>query len=92
MSQLLNLKGASTLHHVATLLQFQPKALAYILYKKPPLAKYSSFDVPKRGGGVRKISAPSPELMLLQRNLSDLLQNCIEEINAGRKWKDQLVS
>lgn len=91
MSQLLLLKGAFSLHHVATLLQFQPKALAYILYKKPPLSKYSSFDVPKRGGGVRKINAPSPELMLLQRRLSDLLQNCIEEINEGRKSKDQLA-
>jgi RNA-directed DNA polymerase len=91
MSQLLLLKGASGLHHVATLLQFQPKALAYILYKKPLLSKYSSFDVPKRGGGVRKVNAPSPELKLLQRRLSDLLQNCIDEINHGRKWKDQLA-
>ena|SRR5438552_4532600 len=91
MSQLLLLKGASSLHHVATLLQFQPKALAYILYKKPPLSKYSSFEIPKRGGGVRKINAPSPELMLLQQHLSDLLQNCIEEINQSHKWKDQLA-
>lgn len=91
MSQLQLLKGASSLHDVATLLQFQPKALAYILYKKPPLTRYSSFDAPKRGGGVRKINAPSPDLKLLQRNLSDLLQNCIEEINRGRKWKDQLA-
>ncbi len=29
--------------------------------------------------------------MLLQRNLSDLLQKCIEEINVGRKWKDGLA-
>jgi hypothetical protein len=29
--------------------------------------------------------------MLLQRRLSDLLQNCMEEINQGRKWKDQLA-
>ena len=91
MSQLTLLKGASTLHDVATLLGFQPQALAYILYIKPPLAKYNSFDVPKRGGGVRKIKAPSPDLLLLQRRLSDLLQNCVEEINRGRKWKDGLA-
>ncbi len=90
MSQLTLLKGASTLQDVAALLGFQPPALAYILYVKPPLAKYNSFDVPKRGGGVRKIKAPSPDLLLLQQRLSDLLQNCIEEINQGRKWKDQL--
>ena len=91
MSQLLFLRGAASLHHVATLLQFQPKFLAYILYKKPALTKYSSFNMAKRDGGVRTINAPSPELRLLQHNLSDLLQNCVEEINAGKKWKDQLA-
>jgi hypothetical protein len=91
MSQLVPLKRASGLHEVAALLQFQPKALAYILYKKPALTKYSSFDFPKRGGGVRKINAPSPELKTLQRHLSDVLQNCAEEINQSRKWKDQLA-
>src|ERR1700676_44677 len=91
MSQLTLLKGASTLHDVAALLGFQPPALAYLLYVKPPLAKYNSFDVPKRGGGVRKIKAPSPDLMLLQQRLSDLLQNCVEEINQGRNWKDDLA-
>jgi RNA-directed DNA polymerase len=91
MSQLTVLKAASTLSDVAALLRFQAKAVSYILYKKPPLTKYSSFDVPKRGGGVRKIKAPSPELLLLQRHLSDLLQNCVEEINRGRNRKDQLA-
>lgn len=91
MSQLLLLRGASSLHHVATLLQFQPKFLAYILYKKPLLTRYTSFNMAKRDGSVRTINAPSPELRLLQRNLSDLLQNCSEEINAGKQWKDQLA-
>ena len=91
MSQLTLLKAASTLRDVARLLQFQPKALSYILYIEPSITKYSSFDVPKRGGGVRKINAPSPKLLLLQQHLSDLLQNCIEEINKARKSKDQLA-
>src|SRR5258708_32142828 len=91
MSQLHALKGASSLHQIATLLNFQPKFLAYILYKKPPLTKYSSFNIPKRSGGVRKINAPSPELMLLQKNLSKILQNCTEEINQSRALKDQLA-
>jgi RNA-directed DNA polymerase len=91
MSQLTLLKAASSLRDVAPLLQFQPKALSYILYIKPKATKYNSFDVPKRGGGVRKIDAPSPELKLLQRHLADLLQNCVEEINQVRKRKDQLA-
>ena len=91
MSQLTLLKAASTLAEVATLLDFNPSALAYILYKKPPAAKYTTFAVPKRGGGLRTISAPSPDLRLLQRRLSDLLQNCVEEINQKRKFKDELA-
>lgn len=91
MSQLTLLKAASTLSEVATLLDFKPSAPAYILYKKLPAAKYTTFAVPKRGGGLRTINAPSPELRLLQRRLSDLLQNCVEEINQKRKFKDDLA-
>jgi RNA-directed DNA polymerase len=40
---------------------------------------------------VRKIKAPSPDLLLLQQRLSDLLQNCVEEVNRGRNWKDDLA-
>ena len=79
------------MHHVAALLQFKPKALAFILYGKPPQTKYHSFNIAKRGGGLRLINAPSPELMLLQRRLSDLLQNCVEEINLARKLEDQMA-
>jgi RNA-directed DNA polymerase len=91
MSQLQALRAASSMHHVAAVLQFKPKALAYILYKKPAATKYSSFNIAKRGGGLRKTTAPSPDLMLLQSHLSDLLQNCIEEINLTRKFGDQLA-
>jgi hypothetical protein len=51
MFQLLLLKGAQSIHDVAFLLQFQAKAIAFILYKKPPEFKYSSFTIPKRSGG-----------------------------------------
>jgi hypothetical protein len=71
MSQLTLLKAAVSLRDVADLLEFQSKALAYILYKKPSATKYNSFDVPKRGGGVRSIKAPAAELALLQRRLSN---------------------
>jgi hypothetical protein len=91
MSQLQALRSAASLGDVATLLGFQPKALSYILYKKPSAAKYSSFQILKRGGGSRTINAPSPDLMLLQRRLADLLQNCIEEINLAKNHKDQLA-
>src|SRR2546427_8484264 len=91
MSQLQSLRAASSLHHIAALLQFKPKALAFILYKKPPLTRYRSFSIAKRGGGLRQINAPAPELMLLQRRLSNLLLNCMDEINLTRKFEDQLA-
>lgn len=91
MSQLQALKSARSLHDLADLLQFTPKAITYILYKLSAEAKYRAFDIPKRSGGVRHINAPCDQLMLLQRRLSDLLQNCVEEINVNHNWPDQLA-
>ena len=91
MSRLQSLRAASNLNDVAALLQFKPKYLAYILYKMPDAAKFQVFKIAKRSGGFREIHAPCPELKLLQRNLSDLLQDCIDEINAKRKFRDQLA-
>src|SRR5437870_3961480 len=91
MSQLKSLKAAVGLHDIAQLLGFQAKALAYILYVKPLQSRYISFQMAKRRGGVRLISAPAPDLKLLQRRLSDLLQNCIDEINKTHGRKDQLA-
>jgi len=91
MFQLAFLKGAQSIHDVAFLLEFQTKALAYILYKKPPESKYRSFTIAKRAGGTREINAPSEDLMLLQKRLSDLLQESAREINVERKWEDELA-
>lgn len=91
MSQLLLLRGASSLHDVATLLQFQAKSLAYIIYKKPIQNRYKSFQISKRNGGIREIKAPAPDLRLLQQRLSNVLQICTEEINESKKRKDDLA-
>jgi RNA-directed DNA polymerase len=89
MSQLQALRAATSLHDVANLLQFKPSALAYVVHKNP--TRYTSFTIPKKGGGTRLIQAPTPELKLLQKHLSDLLQNCVQEINDKRKFPDQLA-
>lgn len=91
MAQIQALKLAVSLRDVAALLKFRARALSYILYIKPLEAKYRSFEIAKRRGGHRKINAPSSDLMLLQRNLSDLLQDCVEEINTTNRLKDQLA-
>lgn len=82
MSFLTDLKKAKSLNGVAHLLGYKPKSLSFVVYKMP--VKYKTFTVPKKSGGVRTISAPCPELKLLQRRLSDGLQSCLEEINTEK--------
>jgi hypothetical protein len=91
MSRLAALKGATSLTDVAKLLNVKPKAVSYILYKQPPETKYKTFQIPKRNGGQRTISAPAEALKLLQSRLSDLLQDCIDEINVAKKRKDRVA-
>lgn len=85
MSFLTDLKSAKSLHDVASLLGYKPKSLSYVIYKMP--VKYETFAIPKKTGGVRTISAPHPELKLLQRRLSDGLQSCWHEIDAAKNIK-----
>ncbi len=89
MSKLVQLKAASSLSDLARLLDYKPKALSYILYKIPPSTKYTTFQIPKRNGGQRTINAPVDRLKVLQRNLSVLLQDCVDEINVSRNRKDR---
>ncbi len=89
MSFLSAIKRASSLHDVAHILGYQPKSLSYVVYKKS--SKYSIFEIPKKSGGVRRIAAPCPELKLLQRRLSDVLQDCFEEISQNKK-RPKLIS
>jgi len=53
--------------------------LTSILYLTPEATKYASFEVPKKNGGMRVISAPFPQLKYLQQRLSALLYACFEE-------------
>ena len=89
MSRLATLKEATSLGDVARLLGLKPKAISYILYKQPEATKYTTFQIPKRNGGLRTISSPSNSLKLLQRRLSDLLQDCVDEINTAKQRKDR---
>jgi RNA-directed DNA polymerase len=84
MSQLKQLKAATTLSDVARLLEVKPGMLSFLLYKKPKAALYAKFDIPKRHGGTREIWVPDKQLKLVQHRLANLLQNCVEEINAAR--------
>ena len=89
MPRLASLKAATSLNDVAELLDYKPSRLAYILYKQPDEAKYRTFEIPKRSGGQRTIKAPEDRLKLLQSKVSDLLQDCVDEINKDTNRKDK---
>ncbi len=91
MSILKALQSATSLRSVATILGCKPSGLSWLLYKKPAADKYKSFEIPKRGGGLRKISAPSPELKALQRKLADRLEACRKEIVERENLRDDIA-
>lgn len=81
-SCLKQVKAATSLKQLATILGVMPGMLSFLLYKKPKAGLYNKFEIPKRHGGIREILAPESELKLLQHRLSNLLQECQREINA----------
>jgi RNA-directed DNA polymerase len=82
------LRAAKTLEDLARLLGFTPSGLSYVIYKLPNPQKYHTFDIPKRKGGKRLISAPQPTLALLQRRLAKFLYGCLIELQqATPPWR-----
>ena len=58
---------------LADLLNIPRSKLTYILYIRRVDNYYSSFEIPKKSGGVRHISAPNTTLKYIQRSLADAL-------------------
>ncbi|RYZ78940.1 MAG: RNA-directed DNA polymerase, partial [Proteobacteria bacterium] len=67
--------------------------LTNVLYRLRPETQYKSFTIRKKSGGDRTIHAPSDELKSIQKALSDLLQDCAQEIDKskGPKFKSTLA-
>jgi RNA-directed DNA polymerase len=85
VSFLKKLKEAQDRKELATLLGFKPSALTSIIYQTPPALRYTTFDIPKKGGGVRTIKAPNSKLKRLQTHLAHILYGCLKEIDVERK-------
>ncbi|SFN74676.1 RNA-directed DNA polymerase [Bradyrhizobium sp. Rc3b] len=90
MSSLHALRAATTRNDLAVLLGYKPSALSFIVYLTPPTAKYTTFDIAKKGGGTRRIDAPTPRLKGLQKRLADLLYECLREIEESEPRKNKL--
>ncbi|PMV27283.1 MULTISPECIES: retron Ec67 family RNA-directed DNA polymerase/endonuclease [unclassified Pseudomonas] len=76
------LRAAKTKPELALLLGVKATALTYVLYVLKPDTQYSTFTIPKKSGGLRTICSPSDRLKTIQSALSELLQDCLDELTA----------
>jgi RNA-directed DNA polymerase len=90
VSLLKKLQSASSLADLADILGYTPSSLAYIIFKLSDKLKYKTFEIPKKGGGTRTISAPVAQLKVLQRRLANVLYQCQVEIDALKPAKKSL--
>lgn len=70
MSEIHDIKQRNEL---ADLLNIPRKQLSHILYIKGISNLYTSFEIPKKSGGIRNINAPLEELKVIQSRLASLL-------------------
>ncbi|WP_396123932.1 retron Ec67 family RNA-directed DNA polymerase/endonuclease [Escherichia coli] len=87
-SKLLLLKGAASRADLAKLLDVKLVFLTNILYRIGTDNQYKDFSIPKKGKGVRLISAPEDSLKDLQRRIADLLMECRDETFKIKKIKN----
>lgn len=91
MSELKKLKSIKTKPQFARLLGFKPSTFTYYLYIVKREDQYFKFSIPKKGGGERIINAPTETLKSIQSSLSNLLLNCLDEINKDKFPDSELV-
>jgi retron-type reverse transcriptase len=87
MNRLEALRKIKTKHELAALLGVKASTLTYVLYVLKPSTQYTTFTIPKKTGGMRTILAPLDRLKGLQSALSELLQDCITEINKTKETR-----
>ncbi len=66
--------GLKTSRDIASLLDVKYNDLIYFIYRTNQKRRYSSFEIKKKNGKTRKISAPSRNIKILQQKLNQVLQ------------------
>lgn len=90
MSERSGILSVLDLESLARLLDVQPKSLAYIIYKVKDEDRYSQFEIPKKSGGTRMITAPDGRLKtILSRLAKELLKvyperHCVHGFAKGK--------
>jgi RNA-directed DNA polymerase len=67
-----------TAEDVARLLDVHAGTLVYALYKAPERERYTRFEIPKRGGGMRLISSPNGIIRQAQKRFAPILAEVYE--------------
>jgi RNA-directed DNA polymerase len=73
----MDLRNAYNLHTLASVLGCSAKQLGFYVYRRSISAQYKKFDIPKRRGGFRTISAPTTNLKIIQRRIARELETLI---------------
>ncbi len=79
------LKSCNSKPDLARLLGIDPVFMTRVIYIRNTDNLYSQFTIKKKNGSDRHISAPDPELKEIQSKLSDLLQDCLNNIRESSK-------
>ncbi|EMB7578792.1 RNA-directed DNA polymerase [Escherichia coli] len=79
------LKLCNSKPDLARLLGIDPVFMTRVIYIRNTDNLYSQFTIKKKNGSDRHISAPDPELKEIQTKLSDLLQDCLNNIRENSK-------
>lgn len=79
------LKSCNSKPDFARLLGIDPVFMTRVIYIRNTDNLYSQFTIKKKNGSDRFISAPDPELKEIQSKLSDLLQDCLNNIRENSK-------
>jgi len=67
-----------TAEDAADLLGVNSGSLIYTLYRAPAQDRYTRFEIPKRGGGMRLIASPNGLVRRAQKTLAPILQEAYE--------------
>lgn len=71
--------GVKNIDDFSNVLGIRKKILTYVIYGVGIDNSYINFEIPKKNGGVRKISAPNKRLKIIQKKLADKLWESQEE-------------
>jgi len=87
-----NFLEVTTRRELAQILGVEYKILAFNLYKLTDNVKYIEFEIPKKNGGQRLITAPNSGIKYIQSNLSKLLLNVYQAKNCTHGYvKDKSI-